>query len=268
MTKERVPATVTFTNTSEKADTYIWDFGDGDTSSLVQPTHTYLLSGTYDVKLTAIKGGKQRTASKEISFKAPKECYVQISTTMGDLIVELFDDTPLHRDNFIKLAEEGFYEGLLFHRVIDGFMLQGGDPESKTARQGQRLGSGGPGYKIPAEILPDHVHIKGAIAAARQGDQVNPEKMSSGSQFYIVDGKTVDDATLDNVAARAGTPYSAETRSKYKELGGTPFLDHNYTVFGMVRSGLEVVDRISTVRTDGSDRPKEDVKIVRVTAIK
>lgn len=267
-TKDRVPAQVTFSPVGDPADSYLWDFGDGNTSTDAAPRHTYLLSGKHVVTLTATKGKKSRSTKKEVVLKAPKECYVQIRTTMGDMIVELFDDTPQHRDNFIKLAEQNFYDGLLFHRVIDGFMIQGGDPDSKTAKPNQRLGTGGPGYKVPAEITTEHAHIKGAIAAARQGDAVNPEKMSSGSQFYIVDGKPVDDRTLDNMAARLGIEYPQDIREKYLKMGGTPFLDQNYTVFGLIREGLEVVDKVSAVPTDSADRPKEDVKIIAVNIIK
>lgn len=267
-TKDRVPARVTFSTLGEPADTYLWDFGDGNVSTEANPSHTYLLSGKQVVKLTVTKGKKRKTTKKELVFKAPKECYVQVRTTMGDMICELFDDTPQHRDNFIKLAEQKFYDGLLFHRVIDGFMIQGGDPESKDAKPNQRLGTGGPGYKVPAEISSEHAHIKGALAAARQGDAVNPEKMSSGSQFYIVDGKPVDERTLDNMATRLGIEYPENIRNKYLEMGGTPFLDQNYTVFGMVREGLDIVDKISSVATNSGDRPKEDVKIIDVNIIK
>ena len=264
----RVPAKVMFTNSSEKADTYMWDFGDGRTSTEFNPTHTFLLSGTYNVTLKAIKDGKSKTTSQKFTFEAPKECYVYMETSKGDMLLELFDDTPLHRDNFVKLAEEGYYDSLLFHRVIDGFMIQGGDPDSRNAPSSKRLGSGGPAYKIDAEISADHVHIKGALAAARQGDAVNPMKQSSGSQFYIVEGKPVDENTLNNLEARSGVRYTPEQREAYMTIGGTPFLDQGYTVFGMVRSGEEVIDAISTVRTDAADRPKEDVYILRVVAVK
>lgn len=266
--KDRVPANVSFTNTSEKAETYLWDFGDGNTSTEVNPTHQYLLSGKYDVILKAIKGGKSRTLSQEIVLKAPKECFVKMETSLGDMIILLYDDTPLHRDNFVKHAENGFYEDLLFHRVIDGFMVQGGDPNSRGAVPGKRLGTGGPGYQIPAEISTEYAHVKGALAAARQPDSVNPEKKSSGSQFYIVDGRAVDDRALDNMAARNGMKYPESVRQEYLEKGGYPPLDQGYTVFGKVVEGLEVIDAISKVRTDAADRPKEDVKILKVTVIK
>lgn len=266
--KDIVPAKVTFTNLTENADAYLWDFGDGQTSTEASPTHTYLLSGKHTVKLTATKGGKSKTVSQDIVLKAPKECYVFMETSEGDMMIHLYDETQQHRDNFVKLAESDFYNGLLFHRVIDGFMIQGGDPNSKGAKANQRLGSGGPGYTIPAEFNTEFAHVRGALSAARQGDAVNPEKRSSGSQFYIVHGKPVDEAMLDNLAARIGQQYPDEVRAAYLKNGGTPFLDQNYTVFGMVVDGLEVIDRIAKVRTDGADRPKKDVKINKVTVVK
>ncbi len=185
---------------------------------------------------------------------------VIISTPFGDMKVKLYDETPLHRDNFIKLAREGFYDGLLFHRVIQGFMIQGGDPNSKNAPAGQSLGSGGPGYTIPAEFNPDLIHKKGALSAARLGDQVNPKRASSGSQFYIVQGKPLSSSELDNYTYRTGVSYTPEQKKIYEELGGTPFLDMQYTVFGEVVEGLDVIDKIAAVRTAPGDRPIEDVK--------
>ncbi len=184
--------------------------------------------------------------------------YALISTEFGDVKVKLYNSTPQHRDNFIKLAEEGFYDGTLFHRVIAGFMIQGGDPDSKTAPAGQSLGMGGPGYTVPAEI--GALHLKGALAAARTS---NPEKASSGSQFYIVHGKPVTDAELDNIGQRAGRPYSDVQRQLYKELGGTPQLDFEYTVFGEVVEGFDVIDAIATVNTNpqAGNRPLADVKM-------
>ncbi len=187
--------------------------------------------------------------------------YVLISTKFGDMKVKLYDETPLHQENFLKLTKEGYFDGTLFHRVIKEFMIQGGDPDSKSAKPGQSLGSGGPGYTIPAEFKPDLFHKKGALAAARQGDQVNPMKASSGSQFYIVEGKKYTDAQLDMLEKRMGTKFSATQREAYKTVGGTPFLDYNYTVFGEVVEGLEVIDKIAAVPVDGSDRPKEDIKL-------
>lgn len=185
---------------------------------------------------------------------------------MGRMVVALYNETPEHRDNFLKLVQEGFYDSLLFHRVIPGFMVQGGDPESRSAAPGQMLGNGGPGYTVPAEIVPGLVHTKGALAAARQGDQVNPEKRSSGSQFYLVQGKPFQPNELDMVAQRAsryGTSvtYSEEQKETYATEGGAPHLDGSYTVFGEVVEGLDVIDRIAAVQRDGRDRPVSDVRM-------
>jgi len=183
---KKAPSKVKFTNQSKKAESYMWDFGDGKKSTEESPEHKYFLSGQYDVKLIAKKGKKESTTTQSIVIEAPQECLVSMETTLGTMTIRLYDATPKHRDNFIKLAESGFYDGLLFHRVIEGFMVQGGDPDSKNAKPGARLGSGGPGYTIPAEITEEFAHVKGALSAARQGDNVNPKKKSSGSQFYIV----------------------------------------------------------------------------------
>ncbi len=193
-----------------------------------------------------------------------EEAHVLISTDKGDMTIRLYNDTPGHRDNFIKLLEDGFYEGLLFHRVIEGFMIQTGDPMSKDAVPGEPLGSGGPGYTIPAEFNSELFHQKGALAAARQGDQVNPERRSSGSQFYIVQGRTWSDAELDQMDANREKALTEEQREVYKTKGGVPHLDEAYTVFGQVVDGLEVIDRIAAVETDGRDRPVEDVRIIEI----
>ncbi len=184
------------------------------------------------------------------------ETHAIISTDLGDIEIVLFNETPKHRDNFVKLAKENFYDGTLFHRVIPGFMVQGGDPDSKTAAPGQRLGMGGPGYTTEAEIgLP---HFRGAVAAARNN---NPEKRSSGSQFYIVTGKTVSDGELDRNEQNKGFTYSLDQRALYKAEGGTPMLDGEYTVFGQVVSGMDVVDKIVNAQRDKSDRPTADISM-------
>jgi len=184
---------------------------------------------------------------------------VTIKTDFGDMEVQLFSSTPKHTANFQKLVNEGFYNDLLFHRVMKGFMIQGGDPESKGAPIEKPLGSGGTGYTIPAEIaIP---HFKGMLSAARQSDEVNPLKESSGSQFFIVHGGPVDDAQLDAIERAKNFKYSPAQREKYKKLGGTPMLDGDYTVFGELLSGLEVIDKIASVETDGRDRPLKDVKM-------
>lgn len=255
------PADVQFENKSEKAESYEWDFGDGNTSNEASPKHDYKSSGNYTVILKAKKGKKESTVEKRVFIDAPKDCLVELQTEHGNMVIKLSNATPQHRDNFIKLVEEGYYDGLLFHRVIDGFMIQGGDPRSRNARPGQQLGSGGPGYQIPAEFVDSLVHIKGAIAAARTGDSVNPARKSSGSQFYIVHGQPMTDASIDNFEKQKGITYSPEQRRVLKEMGGTPFLDKDYTVFGQVIEGLEVIDKIAAVKTAPGDRPVEDVKM-------
>ncbi len=248
-----------------------------------------------------------------------KETMLDIKTTLGDIKIKLYNETPLHRDNFIKLAKEGTYEGTLFHRVIKDFMIQAGDPNSKDAPKGKMLGSGDVGYTIPAEfVYPKYFHKKGALSAARTGDQVNPKKESSGCQFYIVTGKVYNDSTLlgmerqkneqkveaafnalaqkhmkevykmrkdgdeeglynlqeklfaeaqEEAAKQPDFKFTPEQFEAYTTVGGTPHLDGEYTVFGEVVEGIDVVDKIQRVETDRSDRPNEDVKILKVTVI-
>lgn len=190
---------------------------------------------------------------------------VVINTTEGEIRIKLYNETPLHRDNFIKLVNEGYYDGVLFHRVIENFMVQTGDPNSKNAKAGQSLGDGGPGYTIPAEFVPTLFHKKGALAAARQGDQVNPRKESSGSQFYIVQGQILTETQLDAfVKANKHLPFTDAEKSAYTTIGGTPHLDQNYTVFGEVIEGLDVLDKIAAAETDQRNRPLNDIRIIKV----
>lgn len=244
---------------------------------------------------------------------------LKIKTTEGDIIIRLYDETPKHRDNFLKLAKEGYFNGTLFHRVIKDFMIQGGDPDSKNAPKGKMLGTGGPDYTIPAEfVYPQYFHKRGALSAARTGDEVNPEKESSGSQFYIVWGKTFKPAELKQMehqmamqqeqqvfnqltrehheeimnlrrnrdrvglqelqdklieqtkitCKQQGKPsFTEEQIEVYTNVGGTPFLDNQYTVFGEVEEGLDIVERIQNCDTDRNDRPTEDVKIETVALL-
>jgi len=198
---------------------------------------------------------------------------VLMQTTMGDMVIRLSDSTPLHRDNFLKLVKVGFYDSILFHRVIKNFMIQGGDPNSKRAVAGEPLGNGGPGYTIPAEFRKTLFHKKGALAAARTGDNVNPEKASSGSQFYIAQGKVFTDAGLDSVETFRlnGRKIPADQREVYKTIGGIPHLDQGYTVYGEVVKGLDVLDKIAAVQTSRGqdrDRPLQDVRIIKAKLIK
>lgn len=179
-----------------------------------------------------------------------KETMVLIKTTMGDIKVKLYNDTPLHRDNFIKLINEGWYNNSPFHRVINQFMIQGGHNQDGTVD---------PGYTIPAEFRSNHIHKKGALAAARQGDQVNPQKASSGCQFYIVQGNILSDAHIQMYQQRLGKTFTPEQIEAYTTVGGTPHLDGEYTVFGEVVEGLDVIDKIAGVKTGYMDVPVEPV---------
>jgi cyclophilin family peptidyl-prolyl cis-trans isomerase len=200
---------------------------------------------------------------------AQKNTKILIETSLGNLTAELYDQTPFHQENFLKLIGEHYYDGLLFHRVIKDFMIQTGDPDSKDAKPGQLLGRGGPDYTIPAEFVPELYHRKGAIAAARQGDRINPKKESSGSQFYIVEGRKYTDQELDAMEQRnMHIRFTDEQREVYKTLGGTPHLDYSYTVFGQVTDGLNVLDSIANVPTDKNNRPLKDVKIITIKVLK
>lgn len=192
-----------------------------------------------------------------------------IETSKGKLKCILYDQTPMHSDNFIELINNGTYNGVLFHRVIKNFMIQSGDPDSKNAEKGTLLGTGGVGYNLPAEFHPDLYHKNGAIAAARQGDQTNPNRESNGSQFYIVQGEIFSDEQLDQMEnSGAHIKFTPEQRMIYKAVGGTPHLDYAYTVFGEVIEGFDVISAISAEPTDERYRPLEDVKIIRITVLK
>jgi peptidyl-prolyl cis-trans isomerase B (cyclophilin B) len=190
---------------------------------------------------------------------------VEVKTDYGTMIIKLYDSTPLHRDNFIKLVKQGFYDSLLFHRVIKDFMIQGGDPTSKDADSTVMLGNGeAPGDMIPAEFRSNLIHKRGALAMARTD---NPAKASSNCQFYIVDGKVTSDTMLNQIecgirqASNIGFYYTDAQRNLYKTVGGTPFLDQNYTVFGEVIKGLDVIDKIAAAQTDPNDRPLKNIRM-------
>lgn len=206
---------------------------------------------------------------------ANQRTHVVLHTNEGDITVELYNETPRHRDNFIRLCESHFYDSLLFHRVIRDFMIQAGDPDSRGADLNVDLGEGGPGYDLPAEIrFPQFFHRRGALAAAREGDRTNPERRSSGSQFYIVWGKRFSKSELDDVA-RAVKERTGESpnwpdsiRQVYRKQGGAPHLDGQYTVFGQVINGMEVVDRIQKQVTTDGDRPRRDILILSTEVIR
>lgn len=199
---------------------------------------------------------------------------VRLETTAGTMVMALFDETPRHRDNFLKLVRQGYYDGLLFHRVIADFMVQTGDPDSRAAKPGQRLGDGGPGYTLPLETaLPYRYHYRGAVAAAREPDEVNPERRSSGSQFYIVWGKNFNERTFppmrDYVSEMTGgeVEFTPEMVRTYMNEGGTPHLDGQYTVFGEIIEGMKVVKAIQKAETDADDRPVEDIRIIKAEVV-
>jgi len=196
---------------------------------------------------------------------------VEMITTKGAIVLRLSDSTPLHRDNFLALVKKGYYDSILFHRVIRRFMIQAGDPNSKHPTAGASLGDGGPAYTIPAEFRASLFHKKGVVAAAREGDDVNPQKASSGSQFYIVQGKVFSPAGLDSVEQfrLKGRKIPADQRAVYQTIGGAPHLDQSYTVFGEVIRGVEVVDSIAAVPTSGrpDDRPLQDVRILKMRLV-
>ena len=198
---------------------------------------------------------------------------IALVTTEGTIILRLNDSTPLHRDNFIRLVKSKYFDSVLFHRVINRFMIQAGDPNSRSAAAGIPLGNGGPGYTVPAEFRPSLFHHKGVLAAARMGDDVNPQRASSGSQFYIVHGRVHTDITLDSVETfrLKGYKIPPAHREVYKTLGGAPHLDQQYTIFGEVVYGLEIVDLIAvtpTSRAQDRDRPLKDMRIIKARLVK
>lgn len=190
--------------------------------------------------------------------------YVSIKTIYGTITVKLYNETPQHRDNFLKLVNSHFYDSLLFHRCIKSFMIQGGDPDSKHAVAGTALGNGDVGYTIPAEFIPSLFHKRGALAAARESDDINPLKASSGCQFYIVQGRTFTDEQMDGMQSKWGVSISPEHRTVYKTLGGAPHLDGNYTVFGEVVDGMNAVDSIAAQKVDAMARPLTDIRMTDV----
>ncbi len=236
-----------------------------------------LISATILLSCTSSTQAEE-TAQKKVNTeqKTPKKkkknvkdmTKVLLKTSMGDITIALYDETPLHKENFIKLVNDKYYDGVLFHRIIQNFMIQTGDPESKNAKAGQMLGNGGPGYTIPAEFVPECYHKRGAVAAARMGDNVNPKKESSGSQFYIVDGQVFNTTMLNRVIQMTKKTFSQEQINTYTSIGGAPHLDGDYTVFGEVISGMEVVDKIAAQAKDGRDRPIQDIQIISAEVIK
>jgi len=251
-----VPATITFKNTSKNATEYTWLVDNKEVSTEEHLSHTFLSSGRHVVELQAFEGAKIQTTKKEVIVRPPTECLVQIETTQGNLIVSLNEDTPRHLKNFSELVESGFYNGLIFHRVIENFMIQGGGNEYR---------SGGRRYPDPKtiehEIKQEWPHYRGALAAARMPDDMNPTKASSGSQFYIVDGRKLSAGKMEKIQDDKLFNYTEEQIAKYLEVGGAPQLDGEYTVFGHLLIGYDVLDRIAEATSDSYDKPLQDITI-------
>ncbi|MBR0169718.1 MAG: peptidylprolyl isomerase [Bacteroidales bacterium] len=210
-------------------------------------------------------GQSQTVMTQRIEKK--RGAIVEMETNYGKVRFLLYEETPMHKENFIKLVESEFYNGLLFHRVIKKFMIQGGDPKSREAKPGQILGEGSLDYTIPPEFNPELFHKRGALCAARWGDDVNPKKESSSCQFYIVQGRVFSNEELDRMEANGVGKFSPEQRKVYTTIGGAPHLDGNYTVFGEVIEGMDVVDKICMARCDKHDRPERDVVIIKMKLI-
>lgn len=207
------------------------------------------------------------TASRNSGNSGNENVFVKIETDSGTMVARLYNKTPLYKENFVKLVKKHFYDGLLFHRVIKGFMIQGGDPDSRNAEPGQLLGEGGSKKTIPAEFDTSLFHKKGAIAMAREDNDVNPKKASSSSQFYIVEGKTFTNLEMNRIEEHFKIKIPESHREVYRTIGGAPFLDMNYTVFGQVVSGLDVIDKIAGAAKDKNDRPIHDIKM-KITLMK
>jgi len=259
-TELRVPASIYLENSSQNSEECSWYIDGKEISSEQNLDYTFMESGRHVIELKAYKGNKVVSTSKEIFVKPSLSCLVLVETTAGDLVLELSETTPAHLSNFSALVESGYYHGLIFHRVIQNFMIQGGDNESR---------SGGKRYEdpqtIPAEIDVSLPHYRGALAAARMPDDMNPTKASSGSQFYIVDGRPLTAAKMKKVQAEKLFDYTDEQLVKYTEVGGAPQLDGEYTVFGYLISGYDVLDRIAQTTTDSYDKPLQDIIITKTS---
>lgn len=239
---------------------------------MLRPSNTKLIKAAVIAILFLLAYGASAQPHVKIR-KRDRKKDVSLVTSNGEIIIRLSDSTPLHRDNFLKLVKSHFYDSIIFHRVINQFMIQAGDPKTKRMTPDVKPGESDPGYTIPAEFRAGLFHKKGVIAAARMGDDVNPQKASSGSQFYLVQGKVFTDSGLDSVEnfRLKGRKLPYEHRAVYKTVGGTPHLDQNYTVFGEIISGLNVVDSIAAVPTngrEGGDRPLNDIRIIKASLIK
>ncbi len=245
-------------NESSSSTQFKWYLDEDFFSDEAEPEYIFTSSGRFILKLEASDGKKTDVYNQEVIVKAPKRCYVLVKTNLGDMIFALSEKTPRHMRNFLKQVNDEFYSGISFHRVISGFMIQAGD---ETQKKRSRF------PEVVNEINSELPHYRGALAAARMPDNINPDKKSSGSQFYIVQGKSLSEEELLNYASENLWDYTQEQTLNYIEKGGAPQLDGNYTVFGYLVKGEEVLDAIASVKTDGLDKPLSDVIILEVKEI-
>ena len=256
------PTYINFKNQSTGSDSYVWKIDSEIVSDSTDLNHLFLDSGRHTIELVSTKGSKESISQRDIFIEAPTECLVYILTNYGPLIVSLSDKTPGHRDNFLQLVSTSFYEGIKFHRVINGFMIQAGDPKTNpTSRKIKHP------KEIKEEISKDLLHYRGALAAARLPDNVNPTKASSGTQFYIVEGQQLTTDAIEEYGYNRLEGYSEDQKLQYLSHGGTPQLDGEYTVFGQLIDGYDTLDKISNVKTDKSNKPIEPVIIIKTTSI-
>ena len=259
---EEAPALIKFKNTSKGAQSYVWKMDNTIISENESLEHLFLSSGRYDVELTANNNSKSAKQTKTLFIEAPQECRVYMKTTLGEMTFVLNELAPIHRDNFIDLVEKEYYIGLSFHRVINGFMAQGGDKKSRKERVLVETSE-----EITQEINTELIHRKGALAGARMPDEINPERASSGTQFYIVDGKTLNEYDIKAFADKNLVDYNKEQIALYLKHGGAPQLDGAYTIFGQLINGFDTLDKITKVEIGDQDKPLEAIRILELKII-
>ena len=257
-----IPSRIHFENKSENITSQVWKVNGNPVSTDKDLDYTFFNSGRHTIELEARSGNKVIHRQQEIIIHPTEYCQVLIRTSEGDLVVRLNENTPDHLQQFISLVEDGYYNGIYFHRVIDDFMIQGGD--NKSRQSGKRRAEP---ESIAHEISSDRLHYRGALAAARLPDNVNPEKRSSGSQFYIVDGQSFTEEQFERTQSNLAMDYSEEQIEKYIELGGSPQLDGEYTVYGRLIYGFDVLDKIAEAATDNLDKPIKDILIIEARSL-
>lgn len=257
-----VPLYLNASNKSGETDSLKWYVNGLPVSKDLDLGHQFIRSGRHTIELKVYKKGKVSTKSKEIILQAPITCYILMRTNFGDMVFSLNEQTPIHRDNFIELIESSYYDNIRFHRVIDGFMIQAGDQKTRTPFKHVN-------HKevIQQEIIPALIHKRGALAAARMPDDINPDKNSSGSQFYIVDGKKLTEKEIEKYESSKLQDYTKVQKVEYLEFGGSPQLDGEYTVFGQLLHGFNTLEKISQVKTNRKDYPETEVIILSIESI-